>query len=55
MLDQEAIPSVRSGHKAVAATPGLPFVAFEGCRERLSECLTYFHVVAQQTCNSCRP
>ena len=35
MLEQSAIPGVRAAHSAVGAVAGLPFVAFEGCRERL--------------------
>ena len=46
MLEQTAIPGVRASHTAVGAVAGLPFVAFEGCRERLgklspSHTLTY--------------
>ena len=35
MMDQTAIPGIRAGHDTVASVAGLPFIAFEGCRERL--------------------
>jgi hypothetical protein len=35
MLEQSAIPGVRAQHDTVASVAGLPFIAFEGCRERL--------------------
>ena len=34
MLEQSAIPGVRAQHDTVASVAGLPFIAFEGCRER---------------------
>lgn len=35
MHEQTAIPGVRAAHETVASVAGLPFIAFEGCRERL--------------------
>ena len=35
MHEQTAIPGVRAAHDTVASVAGLPFIAFEGCRERL--------------------
>lgn len=40
MLEQMAIPGVRAAHDTIAAVAGLPFVAFEGCRERLGQPFT---------------
>ena len=37
MMDQTAIPGIRAGHDTVASVAGLPFIAFEGCRERLGQ------------------
>ena len=37
MHEQTAIPGVRAAHEPIAALAGLPFIAFEGCRERLGE------------------
>jgi len=35
MLAQSAEEDERAGHCAVACPEGIPFIAFEGCRERL--------------------
>ena len=35
MLAQTGLPNQRVAHAPIAAPEGLPFVAFEGCRERL--------------------
>ncbi len=37
MLAQTPEGDERAGHCAVACPEGIPFIAFEGCRERLGE------------------
>lgn len=34
---QTAVPDERAAHAAVMCPEGIPFIAFEGCRERLGE------------------
>ena len=44
MLAQTAEEDERAGHSAVACPEGIPFIAFEGCRERLgAPTLSFFH------------
>lgn len=38
MLAQSGEPDERAAHCAVACPEGIPFIAFEGCRERLGAC-----------------
>jgi hypothetical protein len=38
MLAQSGEPDERAAHCAVACPEGIPFIAFEGCRERLGVC-----------------
>ena len=56
MLEQSAIPGVRASHSAVGAVAGLPFVAFEGCRERLGQLSfqdTYSSIVETRAIITC--
>ncbi len=42
MLAQSGEPDECAAHCAVACPEGIPFIAFEGCRERLGACRHFF-------------
>lgn len=55
MLAQTPEADERAGHCAVACPEGIPFIAFEGCRERLGvPLMPYFVMVMKRNLFGCK-
>ena len=49
---QTAVPDERAAHAAVTCPEGIPFIAFEGCRERLGAHATFYPWHSSAHCTS---